>query len=440
MGTHPRRVLLLLALGLAAAPALAAPGGRAAVLDPLEALYPDLEKLYLDLHRTPELSWQEEKTSAKLAARLRALGYQVAEQVGGFGLVGVLRNGSGPTVLLRTDMDALPLEEKTGLPYASRATGLDDGGHPVPVMHACGHDIHMTSWVGAATLLARARQAWKGTLVLVGQPAEERGGGAAGMLKAGLYTRFPRPDFALALHDAADLPAGTVGWVPGFALANVDSVDLTFFGRGGHGAYPHKTVDPIVMASRFVAALQTLVSRENSPFDPAVVTVGSFHAGLKHNVIPDEAHLQLTVRSYKDEVRARLLAGIERIAKGEAASAGAPRPPEVRTSEATPATYNDPTVARRLAAALAGQLGEAKVLERSPVMGGEDFSEFGRAGVPAVLLWLGAVEPGQFAEAQRTGQPLPSLHSSRFAPDRGPTIRTGVTVLTVSALELLGVP
>lgn len=438
---------LLAALALAAAPAepppqapLPAPAAAGRALAPLEGLMGDLDALYLDLHRHPELSWHEERTSARLAERLRALGFEVTEKVGGLGVVGVLRNGVGPTVLLRTDMDALPVEERTGLPYASTATGKDDQGQVVPVMHACGHDLHMTAWVGAATLLARARAAWRGTLVLVGQPAEERGGGAAGMLAAGLYRRFPRPDFALALHDAADLPAGTVGWVPGFALANVDSVDVTFFGRGGHGAYPHKTVDPIVMASRFVTALQTIVARENSPLDPAVVTVGSFHAGLKHNIIPDEARLQLTVRSYKDDVRRRLLAAIERIARGEAAAAGAPRPPEVRTSEGTPATFNDPALTRRLVGALTAQLGAARLEERTPVMGGEDFAEFGRAGVPAVLLWLGAVEPGAFAEAQRTGQELPSLHSSRFAPDRLPAIRTGATALTISALELLATP
>jgi hippurate hydrolase len=294
-------------------------------LAPLDGLYPELDKLYLDLHQTPELSLHEEKSSAKMASHLRALGFEVAERVGGYGVVGVLKNGKGPTVLVRTDTDALPVEEKTGFSYASKVTVKDDTGATVPVMHACGHDIHMTSWVGAATLLARARDRWRGTLVMIAQPAEEKGGGAAAMLKDGLFTRFPRPDFAISFHDSASLPAGRIAVTEGFSGANVDSVDIVIFGRGGHGAYPHTTVDPIVIAARVVVALQTLVARENSPFDPAVVTVGSIHGGLKHNIIPDEVRLQLTVRSYKDDVRKRLLSGIERIAKAEAAAAQAPK-------------------------------------------------------------------------------------------------------------------
>jgi hippurate hydrolase len=305
-------------------------------------------------------------------------------------------------------------------------------------MHACGHDVHMSAWVAAATLLSRSRGAWRGTLVFVGQPAEERGAGALAMLKDGLYARFGKPDFAIAVHDSADLPAGTVGFTPGYALASVDMVDVTFFGRGGHGAFPHKTVDPIVIAARFVGALQTLVSRENSPFDPAVVTVGSFHAGTKHNIIPDTAHLQLTVRSYKDEVRQRLLSGISRMARAEAAAASAPKEPEVRVSESTPSTYNDPALTKRLVAALTAQLGADHLQEVPPVMGGEDFSEYGRAGVPAVMLGVGAVEPRTFAEARAAGRSLPSLHSSLFAPDREPTLKTAATALAVSALELLG--
>lgn len=433
----PSALAAALLLAAAAGPARAG-SPFAATIAPLDALYPDIEALYLDLHRSPELSFHEEHTSAHLADRLRALGFDVAEKVGGFGVVGVLRNGAGPRVLVRTDMDALPVEERTGLPYASKATGKDDAGNTVPVMHACGHDVHMSAWVAAATLLSRSRGAWRGTLVFVGQPAEERGGGAAAMLKDGLYARFGKPDFAIAIHDSADLPSGTVGFTPGYALASVDMVDVTFFGRGGHGAFPHKTVDPIVIGARFVEAVQTLVSRENSPFDPAVVTVGSFHAGTKHNIIPDTAHLQLTVRSYKDEVRQRLLSGISRIARAEAAAAAAPKEPEVRVSESTPSTYNDPALTRRLVAALTSQLGADRLKEVPPVMGGEDFSEYGRAGAPAVMLGVGAVEPRTFAEARAAGKSLPSLHSSLFAPDREPTIKTGATVLAVSALELLG--
>ncbi len=430
------------ALVLAAALSAAAPApsrAAASALAPLDALWPDLDALYQDLHRTPELSGQEERTAAKMAARLRAAGYEVTERVGGHGVVGVLRNGKGPTLLVRTDLDALPVEERTGLPYASTATARGADGRTVPVMHACGHDVHMTGWVAAATLLARARDAWRGTLVFVGQPAEETGNGAAAMLADGLFARFGKPDFAIAVHDSADLPAGTVGFVPGWALANVDSVDVTFFGRGGHGAYPHRTVDPIVMAARFVGAVQTVVSREQDPLVPAVVTVGSFHAGTKHNVIPDEARLQLTVRTYEDDVRARVLAAIARVAKGEAASAGAPREPEVkvRDDDATRSTYNDPALTRRLAAALAGVLGPDKVLERKPVMGGEDFSAYGRAGVPASILWVGAQDPKALAAARAAGKERPSLHSSGFAPDREPTIEAAATTLTVAALELL---
>ncbi len=418
----------------------AASSAPSAIAAPLDGMYPEIEALYLDLHRTPELSLHEEETATKMATRLRALGFEVTERVGGFGVVGVLKNGKGPLVLVRTDMDALPVEEKTGLSYASKVTATDDEGKVVPVMHACGHDVHMSAWIASATLLSRAKASWRGTLVFVGQPAEEKGLGAAAMLKAGLYERFGKPDYALAIHDSAELPAGTVGWVSGYALANVDFIDVTIYGRGGHGAYPHTTIDPIVIASRFVTALQTVVARENNPLDPAVVTVGSFHAGTKHNIIPDDAHLQLTVRSYKDEVRKKLLAAIGRIAKAEAAAAGAPKEPEILVKDGSNATYNDPALTRRLAGALTATLGPARVVEDHPVMGGEDFSEFGRAGVPAVILFVGAVESKTFAAAKSAGQTLPSLHSPLFAPDREPTIKTGATVLAVSALELLAKP
>ena len=407
-------------------------------IEGLDALYPELDALYLDLHRSPELSSHEEKTAAKLADRLKRLGYEVTPRVGGTGVVGVLRNGSGPTVLLRTEMDALPVEEKTGLPYASTATATDPAGKTVPVMHACGHDVHMASWTGAAALLARSKARWSGTVVMVAQPAEETVGGAHAMLADGFLQRFPKPDFAVAVHDSSDLPAGTVAYVPGYALANVDSVDVTIFGRGGHGAYPHKTVDPVVIAARTVLALQTLVSREKDPLEPAVLTVGSIHGGTKYNIIPDDVHLQITVRSYTPQVRKQLLDGIARIAKAEAAAALAPREPEIRTGEGANATYNDPGLTRRLGAMLARELGKDSVIEGKPEMVAEDFGEFGKAAVaPSVMLRVGAVEKSKYEAAKKSGDPLPSLHSATFAPDREPTIRTATTVLTLSALELL---
>jgi amidohydrolase len=431
------RLLALLTLLLGVAEGRAAPAG----LDGLEAISPELDALYLDLHKTPELSSREEKTAAKLADRLRRLGYQVTTGVGGTGVVGVLRNGTGPTVLLRTEMDALPVEEKTGLSYASKVTATDSAGKTVPVMHACGHDVHMASWTGAATLLARNKGRWRGTVVMVGQPAEETVQGARAMLADGFFARFPKPDFSLAVHDSSDLPAGKVAFVPGYALANVDSVDLTIFGRGGHGAKPETTVDPVVIAARTVLALQTLVSREKDPLEPAVVTVGSIHGGNKHNIIPDEVHLQITVRSYTAAVRKQLLDGIARIAKAEAAAAAAPRPPEIRTSEGANATYNDPAITKRLGAMLARELGQDNVIEGRPEMVAEDFGEFGKAaGVPSVLLRVGAVEPARYAAAKASGAALPSLHSATFAPEYQPAIRTAATALTLSALELLGKP
>ncbi|HZH14467.1 MAG TPA: amidohydrolase [Archangium sp.] len=439
MKSLPLLALVLAALVWPAGSAWAAKAPSPA-LEGLDGLYPELDTLYRDLHQNPELSHQEEKTAAKLAERLRKLGFEVTQKVGGHGVVAVLRNGKGPTVLLRTDMDALPVEEKTGLPYASKAMARDDTGQSVSVMHACGHDVHMTVWVGTATLLARAKDRWRGTLVMVGQPAEERGSGARGMLEDGLYKRFPKPDFAVALHNSAAAVAGSIEYVAGYALANVDSVDITLHGKGGHGAYPHTTVDPIVLAARTILSLQTLVSREKSPLEPAVVTVGSIHGGTKHNIIPDEVKLQLTVRSYKPEVRKQLLAGIERVVNAEATAAGAPRKPEVTVSEGTPATYNDPELTKRLVGAITRVLGKENLREAQPVMGGEDFSEYGLAGVPAVMLWLGTVEPKRHAEAKAAGETLPSLHSPLFAPDRERTLRTGVTTLTTSALELLGKP
>jgi amidohydrolase len=429
-----------LALALLTAASIARADAPDPALAGLDEIYPKLDALYIDLHKNPELSMKEEKTAARLAAELKALGYEVTTGVGGTGIVGVLKNGAGPTVLVRTELDALPIEEKTGLPYASTAKTVDLNGKTQPAMHACGHDIHMAGWTGAAALLARHKDLWHGTVVMVGQPGEEIVRGARAMIADGLFKRFPKPDFAIAVHDTSDEPAGKVLIVPGFGMASVDSVDLTIFGRGGHGAKPHTTVDPVVLAARTVLALQTLVSREKDPLEPAVITVGSIHGGIKHNIIPDEVKLQITVRTYNPTVRKQLLNGIARIAKAEAVSANAPREPEVKISESQDATYNDPALAHRLEAALARRLGKANVVEGKPEMVAEDFGELGKAaGVPSVLIRVGAVEPKKHAAAIAAGTPLPSLHSAAFAPDRERTIRTDTSVLMLATLELIGV-
>lgn len=420
-----------------------APAARAGAPDRglagLDEIYPKLDALYIDLHKSPELSMKEDRTAARLATELKALGYEVTTGVGGTGVVGVLKNGAGPTVLLRTELDALPIEEKTGLPYASTVKTVDVNGKTQPAMHACGHDIHMAGWTGAAALLARHKDLWHGTVVMVGQPGEEIVRGARAMIADGLFKRFPRPNFALAVHDTSDEPAGKVLIVPGFGMASVDSVDITIFGRSGHGAKPHTTVDPVVIAARTVLALQTLISREKDPLEPGVITVGSIHGGTKHNIIPEDVKLQITVRTYSPAVRKQLLEGIARIAKAEAASANAPREPEIAVSESQDATYNDPAVARRLEAVLAQHLGKANVAEGKPEMVAEDFGELGKAaGVPSVLIRVGAVEPKKHAAAIAAGTPLPSLHSATFSPDRERTIRTDASVLVLATLELLG--
>jgi len=410
----------------------------------VEKDYPSLFELYKHLHAHPELSLHEENTSRRIAEELRRIeGIQVTEKVGGFGVVGVFKNGNGPTILVRCDLDALPVKEQTGLPYASTVMTKDDFGKEVPVMHACGHDVHMTALIGTARILTQLKEHWSGTIVFIGQPAEERVGGAKMMLADGLFTRFPKPDFCLALHDSAELPAGTVGYVEGFALANVDSVDITVRGVGGHGAYPHTTKDPIVLAAEIVVALQTIVSREIQPGEPAVVTVGSIQGGTKHNIIPDEVKLQLTLRSYTDEVRQQTLAAVKRIAHGQALSAGIPedRLPEVKFSEDyTPSTYNEPMLTQRLAGAWENWFGKSNVIKSKPVMGGEDFSEYGRTPekIPSCIFWVGAVKPELVAESRKTGQPLPSLHSPFFAPVVEPTIKTAVTAMCAAVLELAG--
>jgi amidohydrolase len=403
----------------------------------IDAVYPKSEALYLDLHRHPELSGNEQQTAAKLAAELRGLGYAVTTGVGGTGVVGILKNGDGPVVMLRTELDALPVEEKTGLPYASTVRTKDDKGADVGVMHACGHDIHMASWMGTARIMADTRARWRGTLMLIGQPAEEAGAGAKSMLADGLFTRFTRPDYALAVHDDARYPAGIIGFHAGPILSHVNSVKITIFGRGGHGARPESTVDPIVIAARTVMALQTIVSRETSPFDPAVVTVGSIHGGTRPNIIPAEVTLELSVRALSEEVRQHSLSSIERITKAEAAAAGAPREPLIEISEGGYALVNDPALTQRVAAALLRELGGRQVLDMPPEMVSEDFSEFQRAGVPTLMLRIGAVEQAKYDAAMKSGDSLPSLHSALFAPDRGPTIKAAVAAEVIALRELM---
>jgi len=439
--------LFSLALSLAATPLLA----QLTPQQLTDAEMPSLLTIYKDLHAHPELSGQEEKSAAFVAKELRAVGCEVTEKVGKydkpghrpFGVVGVMKNGVGPTVLVRTDLDGLPVKEETGLPYASKDKAKNEKGEDVDVMHACGHDMHISAFIGTARALAKLRDQWKGTIIFVGQPAEEIGVGARAMLKDGLYTRWPKPDFALALHDNAGVEAGKVAVTEGYTFANVDSVDVTVYGVGGHGAYPHKTKDPITLSAEIITAWQTIASRENNPVDPIVVTVGSIHGGTKHNIIPDEVKMQLTVRSYKADVRERVLVAIERIAKGTATAAGLPpdKLPEVvvRKDEFTPATYNNPELTKRLVAVWKKALGPDRVEAIDPTMGGEDFSEFSLPdhSVPACNFWIGGVDPAKLAESKKTGQSLPSLHSSKFAPVPEPTIRAGVIAMTSAVLELM---
>jgi len=425
--------------------------GQTGVDQQIERDLPALVTTYKMLHTNPELSHHESKTSALLAAQLKSYGYEVTEGVGkygrqdwkGYGVVAVMKNGTGPTVLVRTDIDALPVEERTGLPYASQVKTKNDAGQEVGVMHACGHDIHMTCLLGTAKVLAQARDRWHGTLLLICQPAEETIDGARAMLNDGLYSRFPKPDYAVALHDNADLEAGKVAYCPGYSLASSTSVDITVRGMGGHGSRPEATKDPIVVAAQLVLALQTIISRENSPLDPAVVTIGSIHGGVKHNIIPDEVHLQLTVRAYREEVRQMILASIERITRGIASAAGIPDrlAPIVKVSdtEVTPATYNDPQLIERVAGAVGRAIGGENVVKAPPVMGSEDFGRFALEGhqIPACMIWLGAVDPAKVAKSKVDGTTLPSLHSSLFAPLPEPTIRTGVKAMSAAVLDLM---
>lgn len=413
---------------------------RAAEPDPqgswFAAQADDLVGLYKHLHRNPELSFQETDTARRIAEELSRAGAEVTTGVGKLGVVGVLRNGKGPTVLVRTDLDALPVVEETGVPYASQAKGTDSAGKSVGVMHACGHDVHMTCLVGTARWLAAHKDRWSGTVVFIGQPAEEMIGGAKEMLKDGLYTRFPKPDFALALHVTNDEPTGTVTYTSGPAFAGSTSLDVVIKGRGGHGAAPHLTVDPIVLAALAVLDLQTIVSREIDPLQHAVLTVGSIHGGTKHNIISDEVKLQLTLRAYKQEVRDQLIGGIKRRVSGLATGHNAPAP-VVTVLEGTPPTINTPELVSRIVPVLTKTLGESNVKQVDPVMGAEDFGLFSRGGVPIFMFRLGTIPPERIAQAKAGGPPLPSLHSALYYPDPAPTLRTGIRAMSAAVTELL---
>lgn len=426
--------------------------------------YPYVFDLYKHFHQNPELSFKEGKSAARMAAELAPLGFEVTtgladkwvkkkvkadtgkivDGVGGHGLVAVMRNGEGPTVMLRADMDALPLEEKTGLPYASTVMAVDYTGQEAPVMHACAHDSHMAILVGTARRLAAMKDQWSGTLVLIGQPAEELGLGAIAMLDEDLYKDFPKPDYVLSTHTSGWDSAGDVTYTSGYALANVDSVDIIIKGVGAHGSAPQFSKDPIVIGAQIVNALQTLVSRELDPLQSGVVTVGAFQAGYKHNIIPDEAHLQITVRSYEDDVRDKLLTGIKRIAEAQARSAGLPDDmmPEVRVEDPyTPSTYNDPEMTERVMTAIASEIGEERVYTRPPSMGGEDFSQFGRTedDIPTLIFWTGGADPVAMKAAREgKGEAPPANHSPFFAPQPEPALKTGVHAMTAGTLELLG--
>jgi len=438
---------LSIAISLAATPVF----GQQTPQSLADAELPSLLTIYKDLHTHPELSTHEERSAAIVAKELKAAGCEVTDHVGkydkpgltSFGVIGVMKNGDGPTVAIRTDLDALPVHEETGLPYASTVMTKNDAGQDVSVMHACGHDIHMSTFIGTARALGKLKDKWHGTIIFIGQPAEETVGGARALLKDGLYTRWPKPNFVLGLHDDAEIATGQIGVTEGYCYANVDSVDVTVRGVGGHGAYPHKTKDPIVLSAEMINAWQTIASRENNPVDPIVVTVGSIHGGTKHNIISDEVKMQLTVRTYKQEVRDRVLAAIERIAKGVATTAGVPedRMPivKVEKDQYTPATYNNPELTKRVTAALKSVIGADNVVAKDPTMGGEDFSEYSLSdhSIPAFMFNVGAVDPAKAAESKKTGVPLPSLHSSKFAPVPEPTIRTGLIGMVSAVLELM---
>ena len=404
--------------------------------DQVEAVFPDAKALYLDLHQHPELSSHETRTASVLAAKLRGLGYEVTENVGGTGIVAVMKNGAGPVVMLRTELDALPVEEQTGLPYASKVRAKDDSGRDVGVMHACGHDVHMATLYGTAAIMAKSKDSWHGTLVLVGQPAEETISGAERMVNDGLFTKFPKPDVGIALHDSNTLAAGQVGYTPGYYNAAADSLRITVYGKGGHGARPETTIDPVLIAASIAVRLQSIVAREIHPGDAAVITVGYIQAGTKNNIIPDTAVMGLTVRSRKPEVRKHLLAAIERVSKGEAEAGGADKMPLIEKYEATSAVYNDPVLSRHVAGVLEATVGKSNVIVEEPIMTSEDYSVFVEHGVPSFYYTLGVADPAKLAAAHASHKELPSNHSPLFAPEPE-SLHTGIATEVAVLRDLL---
>jgi amidohydrolase len=405
--------------------------------DQVESVFPDARALYLDLHQHPELSGRETRTAALMADKLRGLGYDVTANLGGTGLVAIMKNGAGPVVMLRTELDALPVEEQTGLPYASKVRAKDDSGRDVPVMHACGHDVHMASLYGTAAIMAKTKDTWHGTLMLVGQPAEETITGAQKMVDDGLFSKFPKPDIGVAMHDENGIAVGQVGITPGYSKANADSLKITVFGKGGHGARPESTIDPVLIAASIAVRLQSIIAREIHPGDAAVITVGYIQAGTKNNIIPDTAQMGLTVRSYTPEVRQHLLAAIERVAKAEAEAGGAEKMPTVEKFESTGAVYNDPVLTQHLAGVLESVVGKGNVVKEGPLMTSEDYSVYIEQGIPSFYFTLGVADPQKLAQAHASHKELPSNHSPLFAPVADPALHTGIAAEVSVLRDLL---
>jgi len=403
----------------------------------VDSVFPDAKALYLDLHQHPELSSHETRTAGVMAEKLRALGYEVTEHVGGVGVVAIMKNGPGPVVMLRTELDALPVTEETGLPYASKVKAKDDSGREVGVMHACGHDVHMATLYGTAAIMAKSKDTWHGTLMLVGQPAEETITGAKKMVDDGLFTKFPRPDIGVAMHDENGIAVGQVGITPGYSKAAADSLRITVYGKGGHGARPESTVDPVLIAASIAVRLQSIISREIHPGDAAVITVGYIQAGTKNNIIPNEAEMGLTVRSYKPEVRQHLLAAIERIAKAEAQAGGAEKMPLIENYESTSAVYNDTVLTRHLADVLASVVGKNNVVNEDPLMTSEDWAVYVEQGIPSFYFTLGVADPQKLAAAKVRHKELPSNHSPLFAPVADPALHTGIAAEVTILRDLL---
>jgi len=410
---------------------------NASLKDQVDSVFPDAKSLYLDLHQHPELSSHETRTAALMAGKLRAMGYEVTENLGGTGIVAMMKNGAGPVVMLRTELDALPVEEQTGLPYASKVRAKDDSGRDVGVMHACGHDVHMATLYGAAAIMAKSKDTWHGTLMLIGQPAEETITGAKKMVADGLFTKFPKPDIGVAMHDENGIATGQVGITPGFSKAAADSLRITIYGKGGHGARPESTIDPVLIAASIAVRLQSVVAREIHPGDAAVITVGYIQAGTKNNIIPDTAQMGLTVRSYKAEVRQHLLAAIERIAKAEAEASGAEKMPLVEKYESTSAVYNDPVLTEHLAGVLESVVGKGNVVKEDPLMTSEDYAVFVEQGIPSFYFTLGVADPQKLAAARASHKELPSNHSPLFAPVVDPALHTGIAAEVTLLRDLL---